>query len=377
VLGGEEQVRVVTFQFTGPPPGEGNLDLNIAWVRTGSKDIYLSWDGLCETFKITSQAVDPVTGKATTVTSVVPKKRPYRCEWTIKGDYEATGNALPVGDEHASSTASLTTIPVGAEIKAAYLYWSASLDGSASAHPDIEAQLLQIDGNNVTGQDQKVPAQDWWILKEDGEDGNAFAYSCFKDVTSRVKNYLSSASSEEQHSFTVGGINGAPYTTGGLSYAGWSLIVIYSYSAPDQNCHQIYLYDPLMYATPGTSATYTNTGDEPNAFEDLNAANDGEVKFTCFVGGGDESEGDYISFTTDDTSETRTNPWNGTIDTIDIDTFGAEISNNTVTIEAGTTNGEGNDCWSWIYLIASFPSNEDAETSPFAMGITCYNIELG
>lgn len=217
-----------------------------------------------------------------------------------------------------------------------------------------------------------------------------YAYACSLDVTELVTEYaevVEDAFGVEHPTgnakYSVGDVNA---DTGEYrSYAGWSLIIIYS--SPETAGHQLYLYDTLALnsgytdldfdgdGVPGGKITGffvpERIGDDPYA-----------AKLTCFVGEGDNAYvDDFIAFNTpeadrdppediDDkyklwdgtTPEDINNVWNSksiglTADGIDVDTFNItwdllHADDSEAYIDLYT----GQDNWMLIYMILSVKS---------------------
>jgi len=192
-----------------------------------------------------------------------------------------------------------------------------------------------------------------------------YAYSCFKNVTSIV----SSAAPTGNAKYTVGGVYGD--TGSELSYAGWSLIIIYS--SPSELGTQFYLYEDLTFAGTNASGTFTVDG--------FLAPSDAEVTLTCFVGEGDDwYDNDSLLFNDNYLSD-DTNPWddvwNGKssslqgeqIDGIDLDSFdvSAPIINSGDT-SANMTYSTQQDNWNLIYHILAFRTDQGI-LSPSSTGV--------
>jgi len=172
---------------------------------------------------------------------------------------------------------------------------------------DISA-IFKINGNQVyfaedefgnptvpTQGYEKITADKWQVLENfDPMSGpQGFSYSCFKDVTGLVQafsNLGDGAKRTGNGTYTVGDIYGD--TGSQWSYAGWSLIIIYS--SPETQRHQLYLFDTFYYIAPHTDGLKFSIGGflvpDPIVGE-VNAA-----QITCFVGDGDGCySGDFIA----------------------------------------------------------------------------------
>jgi Flp pilus assembly pilin Flp len=128
-LPGEGDTRIITLKYT--PTGFPNAAFS--WVMASRTDIYLSWDLGLKYYKITSNATDVDTGKINSVETYVAENESKEMGISIAGEYCATGNTLMTGDPPIrdvlldESDATVGDIPAGANILAAYLYWSAWL----------------------------------------------------------------------------------------------------------------------------------------------------------------------------------------------------------------------------------------------------------
>jgi hypothetical protein len=193
---------------------------------------------------------------------------------------------------------------------------------------------------------QPIIAEQWTVLENGPSD---FSYSCRAEVTELVQSFADHGNAI----YTVGGVSGTTHSQ--WSYAGWSLLVIYS--SPETQRHQIYLYDDFLYMAPHTEGLeFPISGfivPDPIAGETIAA------RITCFVGDGDDYySGDFIAINAPDvpgyqiadsyklwdgitlsapsfppwlpnTSSSPNNVWNSrstgfggsTIDGVDIDTF--------------------------------------------------------
>jgi len=223
---------------------------------------------------------------------------------------------------------------------------------------------------NYTPISQGVEASKWWLLENNSPN---YAYSCFRDVTELVK----LISLDGNATYTVASVAGD--TENEWSYAGWSLVIIYS--SPSEEAHQLFLYDTFLYADNDSSHTFTIEGFE--------APLDAEATLTCFVGEGDDHyDNDYMQFNSYylfDGINPQNNVWNGKssglsgepIDGVDIDTF--DVSS--PIINSGDTSAEVTltteiDSWNLVYIILAFRS-ELGGLMPNSVGIISYNYTGG
>ena len=241
--------------------------------------------------------------------------------------------------------------------------------------------IFKIDGTQVYFAGG-IPTQGAGVLVADSSQvidnmhyGNphGYSYSSFKDVTELL--WAFSAEVDGQHpgngTYTVGGVNAD--TGDEWSYAGWSLIIIYT--NPETQGHQLYLYDDFLYCDHDTNLDFDGDGEPggilsgflvPEPIEgETNAAT-----MTCFVAEGDDYyNGDYIALNGtklwDGTEgESLNDVWNGqslgmTADGVDVDTF--YITWVSHLLETGDTSAEIDivtdiDIWNLVYIILSFRS---------------------
>ncbi|HEY78906.1 MAG TPA: hypothetical protein G4O09_07325, partial [Dehalococcoidia bacterium] len=191
--------------------------------------------------------------------------------------------------------------------------------------------------------------------------------------------------------YTVGYLEGIEDEDTGDSgsYAGWSLIVIYS--SPTEEAHQLFLYDTLnrinQSSPPSLSLVSTVTG--------FIAPDDFEGRMTCFVGEGDEGyTGDSIKVNDYllprpgdpyDGVNPQNDVWNSlssglageSIDGIDIDTFDVsdliDEGDNSATLKFYT----GQDGWALIYVFLSFKTVPTEESGSFPVGILSFGYGGG
>jgi hypothetical protein len=241
----------------------------------------------------------------------------------------------------------------------------------------IDGQQVYFDGNGQPQQGtQTIIASKTQVLPNYDNYGNpnGFSYACYKDVTALVRAFTQSPTNPPTNypgnaTYTVGSVNGD--TGNQWSYAGWSLVIIYSSS--ETRGHQIYLYDTFMYAHNYTNIDFDMDGQLGGTITDFIVPQPvvGEVnaaKLTCFVGEGDEVwTGDQIKFNGTALSNAKspsTNVWNSkspglNADGVDIDTF--EITWASNLLRPGDTSAHidlptVDDSWNLVYIIVSFRS---------------------
>jgi len=247
--------------------------------------------------------------------------------------------------------------------------------------PDTSV-IFEIDGNQVYfdggGQpahgSQELETSGGQVLPNFDSDGdpNGFSYACFKDVTALVRTFGTKAPDPATNypgngTYTVGGVDGD--TGNQWSYAGWSLLIIYS--SAETEGHQLYLYDTFMYAHNDTNIDFDGDGEaggtitgfivpEPIGGEEVDG---NAAKITVFVGEGDSVwQGDSLYFNGVSLYNGQ-NPWNNvwnsrsygmSEDGVDIDTF--EIKWSAGLLDPGDTSAQldlptGVDSWNLVYII--------------------------
>ncbi len=268
--------------------------------------------------------------------------------------------------------------------------------------PDTSV-VFKIDGNQVYYSDNSTPEQGsgeiiatWSDSMENyiGATPEGYSYVCFKDVTALVKAFSAKAPDPAINHpgnavYTVGDVAAdvisTSYNPGGysyLSYAGWSLVVIYSSAETKGHC--LYLYDTFMHSGGSENIDFDDDGQPGGTITNFIVPEpiEGEVnaaKLTVFVGEGDaQYSGDYLSFngtklwdgtvTSGNSEADPNNCWNGeslgmTADGVDIDTFyvtwESELllpGHTTADIDVPTQTDE----WNLIYIILAFRSEPRA-----------------
>ncbi len=232
-------------------------------------------------------------------------------------DYKVIGNSrlkvegyYQCNSSPSSTTSSTLSLPAGATVRGAYLYWSGSGNSQDST--------VSLNGVNVNAQRT--------YLDSSYEFGTYYYnYSSFADVTNRVNS---------SGTYSVSGISfdkSYKYCDPGVAYATWSLVVVYEDSSlPDRN---INIYDGLVATRWGSTTTIANlTG--------LNFPNDcaPEGEITMVVSQGDHYKGETLWINNQTIG--GSNPLNGSsngqirsqldIDTYDLDGYAGPGTTNIV-----------------------------------------------
>ncbi|MDY6916626.1 MAG: hypothetical protein SVP26_01580 [Chloroflexota bacterium] len=410
--------RLLYFDFTPAEEPKGEF----SWLRTTRHDIYLAWDIDSDIFKVNSTAVSNETGGDTSLEAYIGGSELYEAMAESYGDYRAVGNSLMQDtnsdrkrDEllyHAADVkASITDIPEGATIELAYLYWSAwrrypydiryyQEDELAELADEIDQAEFGTKASGGSWEEQNIEADRTWIRAnvDSSGYGHGWSFSCRADVTDEV-----SALGTPNASYKVSRIWGLDdwwglwyHHTGEYywstddewSYAGWSLVVVYSH--PDEDAHQLYLYDDFLYMD--MYDTITLDGIEGFLVPDLEGGDEG-ARLTMFVGEGDdvynddwiEFEGNRLPHEDDpyDGVNPQNDVWNGKssgldgefIDGVDIDTFDATPYVTQGQTEAEVRLGTWSDSWNLIYSILSFRTEPGTNPSLLPVGILTYHYD--
>jgi len=262
-------------------------------------------------------------------------------------------------------------------------FWIADA-GDIGAVPSLADQVsFDASGEPQQGVDKKIDASRDYVIgfTKRGE----YAYAAFTDVTDLVEAYCESVEDEFEIAHSTGN---ARYWVGDVdagygeqrSYAGWSLIIIYS--SPQTAGRQLFLFDTFAVNSGYENLDFDFDGEPggiisgfiiPEPIEDeVNAAT-----LACFVGEGDDGiTGDYLMFNgtklwdgiddvPDNSESYPNNAWNseslgeGFIDGVDIDTFYVKWEDELLhadDTEAYIDLYSNNDNWMMIYIILSVRS---------------------
>ena len=169
------------------------------------------------------------------------------------------------------------------------------------------------------------------------------------------------------------------------SYAGWSVVIVYSH--PDEDAHQLYLYDDFLYVD--MYDTVELQGIEGFLVPELDPGDEG-ARLTMFVGEGDDAyNDDYLKFgghylPHDQDPYDGVNPqddvWNGQssgldgefIDGVDIDTFDGTPYVTQGQTEAQVVLGTWVDSWNLVYSILSFRTEPGTNPTTLPVNILSY-----
>ena len=215
-LPGTADRKTITFDFTPATAMTGSF----SWIRMDVGKVgYLSYDLGLSLYEIKSTAVDPVTGRWTTLTAYTAKEEFRSFGTVIYGDYQATGQALArdpwtfagrkKGRRYAETPAEISGIPAGAEVERVLLYWTgwkntpwdawyddkpvdqwseadqrALLDLVNTARVNqvqlkVEAGGTLLFNQTITASRSQVLPNGTWT----GNNEHGWSYSCYADVT--------------------------------------------------------------------------------------------------------------------------------------------------------------------------------------------------
>ena len=242
----------------------------------------------------------------------------------------------------------------------------------------------------MTFNSAETTATRWAVQKNNNQ---SWSYSCFADVTDEI-------TGDGNGMYTVGHYyDMTDYPLGDTgdqwAYAGWSLVMIYSH--PDEEAHQIYLYDNFLYADNDTYFPFTITGFEaPQDWMEI------EGRLTCFVGEGDwcygdhrydywseatwgdtdwiKFNGEYLNDPSDTEPPSNDNVWNGMsgvstfIDGVDFDEWDVSNLINPGDTWAEIELGTGVDSWNLIYILLSIRADVGEGQLAYDVGTMSYQI---
>ena len=258
-----------------------------------------------------------------------------------------------------------------------------------SANFKINGQQVYLDSNGdpQAGEQPIVASYSAVMINTAGTSSPGYSYACYKDVSKLVRTYPI-VPGEEHHTgnynYTVGGIFAD--TGEYVSYAGWSLIVIYS--SPTTAGRYIYLRDirdVFAFNPGGTNLDFDNDGTpggdvigflfpEPVRDKFGTIIDPRAAKITCFVGEGDDIySGDTLIITgqqsgasksLSNTSSPSNNVWNSaspgmSYPGVDVDTFEVLWTDGILTPKDTKLHldmNTGTDAWNLIYVIISVRS---------------------
>jgi hypothetical protein len=198
-----------------------------------------------------------------------------------------------------------------------------------------------------------------------------YSYACFRDVTKLVKEYAEVVD-DEYHTgnaeYTVGSVEADTGTE--WSYAGWSLIVVYS--SPATAGHQLYLFDTFAFSGGNENLDFDGDGEpggDISGFvvpEPIEGEENAAV-MTVFVGEGDDCyDGDYFEFNGTALSDgfSTNDVWNS--QSIGMSEPGVDVDTFYVTWESGLLHADDTeahidlptqvDNFNLIYIILSVRS---------------------
>jgi hypothetical protein len=397
----------VTFQYTSQQPGVAPDA--VSWLNTsGVSDIPFSWDADIKVYHITS------TAGGSRAEAYLMKYDLRQLGSAINGEYRAIGNSLMTKGQGpnsnirynrlTSSQASVSDIPPDANLVAAYLYWSGWLNHrndpvpasvrfyvnsstpvffNASGYPEMGNQPITSTNNSTIS---------------NGATGQGdYSYSCYRDVTELVRYVLERQNPGALNHPGNGEYRVAKWGNSSVhfgdpgnewSYAGWSLIIIYT--SPSTKGHQLYLYDTFTYAASKGQPGYPNHGSDIDPTGETSGPGGvvsgflvperipGETvaaKMTAFVGEGDQYySGDFLAFNAPASfwgnpwsipaghvsRLSDNNVWNGlSPDGVDIRTF--EVTWDSKLLSPWDTSARIDlpteiDSWNLVYMIFSFRS---------------------
>ena len=185
---------------------------------------------------------------------------------------------------------------------------------------------LDANGNPQAGSGNLTASSSSVLVNTAGVSSPGFSYACHRDVSKLVKTYPI-VPGEQHHTgnakYTVGDV--AADTGEYVSYAGWSLIIIYS--SPETAGHYLYLRDVFAFNPGNTNLDFDGDGQPggdisgfvlPEPIKDKHGVITENISasITCFVGEGDAIySGDTLKITGQQSGRSEylsnsASPWN-------------------------------------------------------------------
>lgn len=244
-----------------------------------------------------------------------------------------------------------------------------TLDSDESVIFEINSTQVYLDANGdpQTGAQEITASSESALLNEQG-----YSYACFLDVTKLVQAYSDLGAGTNRTgnaTYTVGGVDGD--TGNSWSYAGWSLVIVYS--SAETEGHQLFLYDDFAYAAEYSNVDFDNDGNDGGTITgflvpDQIPGETNAAQLTCFVGEGDDCwNGDSLELNgtaLSNADSPSTDVWNSkspglAADGVDIDTFDIAWASGLITSGDSSVQLDmdtGVDSWNLVYIILSVRS---------------------
>jgi hypothetical protein len=366
--------KELTFEFTPNQVSQGEF----CWLADNITSNYLAWNNV-KVFEVRSTATSP-SGETTTAISYSTRNDGQAFGAAMEGDYYAFGSTLMRDNSSSDQTSrdrlyketacTVSAIPANAQVEYVFLYWTGWKCKPWTTYntENVTKVACKIVANGQTFSDNITSTLTQAKLNKSSGSAHGWSYSCFADITDRVKTYFKNHGGGFVGNgvYTVGhddyvagskpatggpwyGLynyngsdNSAPYSgeavvgytrhvlgsprNGGSrdsavspyyedyssedswAYAAWSIIVVYT--SPATLGHQLYRFDDFYYGDEYSILPKTISGFVvPNITDGSDAA-----KITCFVGEGDGAyTGDSIKVngtTLSDTWNPSNNVWN-------------------------------------------------------------------
>jgi len=173
-----------------------------------------------------------------------------------------SGDACAVMPANNTNTASVTTIPAGATIRAAHLYWAGSYSAQAGSTQTTPDYSVVFEGSTITADRQYTSSYD----------ASEKYFSGVEDVTAQVITKRNGT-----YSFSGLSVNTAsPHCDYAVVMAGWALVIVYEH--PNEDFRVVNLFEgfQLIY---GNSVTLT-----PSNFTVPNAPINGKHAYLTWDG---------------------------------------------------------------------------------------------
>jgi hypothetical protein len=234
----------------------------------------------------------------------------------------------------------------------------------------INDTQVYIDGDGNPKQGAvELTATEYAVLENRPDE---YSYACHRDITRLLQEYSDPGEGDNRTGngqYTVGGVDAD--TGEHWSYAGWSIIIIYS--SPMTVGHQLFLFDTFAFCGGYENLDFDNDGEGGGtisgfAIPEPITGEENAAILTCFIGEGDDCwNGDYLALNgtmLSDGDGSITDVWDS--QSIGMSEDGVDIDNFYVTwasglLETGDTSAQldmwsDDDNWNLIYMILSIRS---------------------
>lgn len=202
--------KEIKFEYAAP---NGDKSGKFCWLRSNMIDNYLAWSAL-NVFEVKSTANSPC-GQTTRATSYSIRNVGDPIGAAIEGDYAAFGNTLMRDDSDATqinrdrvykqTKSTVMVIPANSQVERIFLFWTGwkckpwngMTSASVAALPAAKkVNKVWVTCNTTVGgptfSENITASLTQAMINRSGSSQHGWSYSCFADITDRVKDYFNS-----------------------------------------------------------------------------------------------------------------------------------------------------------------------------------------